>query len=151
QRSVSLTIPNLEVRRTIEGFVGEYFSKVVGGTSRVERMIEALLRGDVEEVETYLNQILTDNTSFHDLGPRTPEHTYHVFMVGLTAVMEPRYDVRSNGPSGHGRYDLVLIPKVAGRPGVCLEFKRLKGKNVSKQLDQALLQMDAGHYTRGLE
>jgi hypothetical protein len=137
QRSASLTIPNLEVRRTIEGLVRVYFSKVVGGTSRVERMVEALLRGDAEEVETYLNQILISNTSFHDLGPRTPERTYHVLMVGLTAVMEPGHDVRSNGPSGHGRYDLVMIPMVAGGPGVCLEFKRLKGKNVSKQLDQA--------------
>jgi hypothetical protein len=151
QRSASLTIPNLEVRREIEGFVREYFSKLVGGTSNVEHMIHALLHGDDEEVQTYLNHILTHTMSFHELNRRTLEVTYHVMMVSLTAIVEPSYEVRSNSPSGLGRYDLMMIPKVEGKPGVCLEFKRLKGKNVDRQLDQALRQMDALHYTAELE
>ena len=52
-----------------------------------------------------------------------PEQVYHAFILGLLVHLQPLYLVRSNRESGHGRYDVMLEPREAGRPGVVLELK----------------------------
>jgi hypothetical protein len=58
----------------------------------------------------------------------TPEQIYHVFVVSLLLHLQPRYSVRSNRESGGGRYDVMVLPRTPGQPGVVLELKVLRRK-----------------------
>jgi hypothetical protein len=53
----------------------------------------------------------------------TPEQVYHVFVVSVLLGLQPRYAVRSNRESGQGRYDVMVLPRKAGDPGVVMELK----------------------------
>ncbi len=149
-RNVSLTIPNLEVRRDLEDLVKDYFSKLVGGENNARSMLAAMLRGDEGELQSYLNRILNYNASPYDADSRTPERFYHGVMLGIAVFLEPDYEVKSNHIGGRGRYDLMVIPRVKGQPGVCLEFKVSEG-NEEKALDLALRQICEKDYTIELE
>lgn len=119
---VALLLPNLEVRHEIEGLVRESFSSRVGGENEVETMFEALLRGEADIFETYLNKFLTNNTSYHDRSGRVaPERDYHLFVLGMACHLSRSLEVKSNLESGDGRADLILCPTLEGQPGVCLE------------------------------
>ena len=58
--------------------------------------------------------------SFYDAGA---EGFYHGLVLGLVALMDNQYMVRSNRESGEGRYDITLIPRENKYPGVILELK----------------------------
>jgi hypothetical protein len=152
RRSMPLAIPNLEVRREIEGLVRESFARQVGGENKLEKLLEALLRGNAEIFEEYLNEFLTNNTSYHDQDGRVPELGYHMFLVGMALLRLDSHEVKSNLESGDGRADLMLCPRVEGRPGVCLELKVRRGtEDVDALLDQALRQIVENRYVSWLK
>jgi hypothetical protein len=66
--------------------------------------------------------------------------------VGLLATLEPDYLVRSNRESGTGRPDVMIRPKLPGRPGVVLGLKvaRPGKKTPKKALAEGLAQIRAG-------
>ena len=39
-------------------------------------------------------------------------------------MLKDNYDVKSNGESGLGRYDIMLIPKNKQKAGIIVEFKK---------------------------
>ena len=113
----------------------------IGGPKQVEALLAALLSGDAAACEDLLGVLLA-SLSVHDVagrrsarkrGPRdrdqepevlwTPEQIYHVFVVSLLLGLQPRYTVRSNRESGSGRYDVMILPRAPGHPGVVLELK----------------------------
>jgi hypothetical protein len=153
RHNVALLLPNLEVRHEIEGLVRESFSSRVGGENEVETMLGALLRGETDVVEKYLNQFLTNNTSYHDRSHRVPpELSYHQLLLGMACTLSRSHELKSNLESGDGRSDLIVCPRLEGRPGVCLEFKvRRRGEEVEALLDEALRQIDEKRYTSWLE
>ena len=77
-----------------------------------------------------------------------PEQVYHAFVIGLLATLESDYLVRSNRESGTGRPDVVIRPRLPGRPGVILELKVAKpGKKTPKQaIAEGLAQIRSGDY-----
>ena len=38
-------------------------------------------------------------------------------------LLDNRYEITSNRESGTGRYDIALMPKAEGLPGILIEFK----------------------------
>jgi len=91
--------------------------------------------------------------SFHDVYPENAESFYHAFVTGMLVGLGPTHTVRSNRESGHGRYDVLLIPKDPRKfPGVVVEFK-LVGKNQSPQeaLEAARAQIEEKKYATELE
>ena len=62
----------------------------------------------------------------------TGELFCHGLLLGLTAMMDNRYLVRSNRESGEGRYDLALEPKDADLPGIVIELKAEKGASAEE-------------------
>ena len=58
--------------------------------------------------------------SFYDAGA---EGVYHGLMLGLIALMDNQYKIKSNRESGDGRYDISLIPREQRYPGIIMEFK----------------------------
>jgi hypothetical protein len=69
--------------------------------------------------------MLLVNASFFDTALPEPERFYHGLVVGMLAWLGPRHEVRSNRESGFGRCDVMVLPRMAGEPGVVLELKRV--------------------------
>jgi hypothetical protein len=126
-------------------------------STRVEQndlreMIAALENADVRLFERLLRHVVARILSFHDLsGP--PEKVYHALVLGMLVWMSGKYDIRSNRESGLGRFDLMLKPKAAGKPGILMEFKKVDAdaENAHEPvLKAALAQIDEKGYAAEL-
>jgi hypothetical protein len=83
----------------------------------------------------------------------TPEQVYHVFVVSLLLGLQPRYTGRSNRESGSGRYDVMVLPRAPGQPGVVLEMKvrnRRKRESMKSAMAAALGQLRERDYAAEL-
>lgn len=75
------------------------------------------------------------------------ESFYHGFMLGITALLIPDYQVKSNRESGYGRFDVAIIPKQLGKTGVVMEFKVASNENdLEKLAREALAQIERKAY-----
>lgn len=52
---------------------------------------------------------------FYDAGA---EGFYHGLVLGLIALMDNQYKIKSNRESGDGRYDISLFPREGRYPGI---------------------------------
>ncbi len=119
-----LALPNLEVRSIYVWRFSGWLTNSLGGDADRQAFLSALLAGDAERVEEYLAEVLMRHASFHDTAAVPhPELFYHGLVLGILVSMGKEYDVRSNPEVGHGRCDLLIAPRQAGRAGVVLEFK----------------------------
>lgn len=118
------------------------------------RFVTAMFRGNVEDMEEYMNGIMLKTMSFFD-GEKesetgTPEKFYHGLVLGLLVDRSGEYDVRSNRESGFGRYDVMLEPKCISDPAVIMEFKvhnsRRSEKTLEDTVTNALRQIDEKKY-----
>lgn len=53
------------------------------------------------------------------------EQIYQALILGLLVNVAPGFEVCSNRESVYGQYDVMILPKSAGQPGVVLELKML--------------------------
>jgi hypothetical protein len=133
-----LSIPNREVRAVYTTTFQRWMRDRLGGGERgVELLKKALFEGDAEGLEEQLQAFTTNLLSYHDLAARdaahgdagppsprvVPEQVIHGFVIGLLATLEPEFEVRSNRESGAGRPDVMIRPRLAGKPGAVLELK----------------------------
>jgi hypothetical protein len=152
-RWAKLAIPNTEVTIALRRMAQEWLARQVGGSNELREMLAALLRGDAPLVERRLSHLARVNLSYFDTAGPEPERFYHGLVIGLLAGLGPRYEVRSNRESGLGRCDVMVIPKLAGQPGVVLELKRVDdeaGETADKALSSALAQIRARDYAAEL-
>jgi hypothetical protein len=149
----ALSIPNLEVRQVYTGTFQLWMEEQArAGGGDVERLTRALLAGDAEVFEAQLQAFATHVLSYHDTGLPDPEKLYHGFILGLLAVLEPHYVVRSNRESGQGRPDVQIRPVAPGQPGVLLELKvaRPGRTTLEDALAQGLAQIARNGYAAEL-
>lgn len=79
-------------------------------------------------------------------------------LLGICAIFDDKYYVRSNRESGNGRFDIQLEPKNINRPGILLELKyenNCSSENLKELARIALRQIDDRQYdtemiTRGV-
>jgi hypothetical protein len=148
-----LDLPNREVRAEMARMVQSWMNAQVGGSTEVQALLQALLRGDARTVERYLSRMVKASLSYHDTGGPEPERVIHGFIVGLLVSLGPEHEVRSNRESGYGRYDVMVLPRVAGRPGVVLELKTVDtetGETPTAALESALQQIRERDYATEL-
>jgi len=153
QQWARLDLPNREVRAALAAMVKDWLSDRVGGSSELQALLQALLRGDARMLEHYLSRIVKVSLSYHDTGGPEPERVIHGFIVGLLVGLQPEHEVRSNRESGYGRYDVMVLPRTAGRPGVVLELKTVeedRGETPTAVLEQALRQLRERDYATEL-
>ena len=89
---------------------------------------------------------MTKSISFYNAGA---EGFYHGLVLGLIALMDNQYKIKSNRESGDGRYDISLFPKDKEHAGIIMEIKwekDLDQKSLSNLADKALSQIKAKHY-----
>lgn len=119
-----LSVTNLETMSMFSGMFKGWFGVAA---SNYNRFIAAVVSGDVEAMNVYMNRISQEVFSYFDVGGDSssgePERFYHGFVLGLMVEQAERYEVRSNRESGFGRYDVMLIPKKDNLPAIVMEFK----------------------------
>lgn len=120
-----LALTNLEVKLMFQGMVHDWFAPV---QPDYNDFVRAMLLGDVDAMNEYMNRIVIQTFSYFDTGERAsgaePERFYHGFILGLLVDLRDRYYLKSNRESGFGRYDVMLEPKNSKEcKAVILEFK----------------------------
>ena len=141
-----IKIPNYEIQTFFKkGFIDKF---LVSG-NYFNPMMDALLDGDIEEFERRLQNIFLVNTSFYDLKG---EKVYHSLFLGMLIWLRDKYEVKSNGERGHGRYDAMLIPLDKIKPAYVFEFKVSKTiKGLNAKAEEALTQIKEKQYDAGLK
>ena len=141
-----IKIPNYEIQTFFKkGFIDKF---LVSG-NYFNPMMDALLDGDIEEFERRLQNIFLVNTSFYDLKG---EKVYHSLFLGMLIWLRDKYEVKSNGERGHGRYDAMLIPLDKIKPAFVFEFKVSKTiKGLITKAEEALAQIKEKKYDAGLK
>ena len=118
-----LAITNREVWIMFRNLVREWFEP----DESMPNFAQAMLRGDVEEMNRCIKKIALETFSSFDTGNRPgdaePERFYHGFVLGLMAEKMRDYILRSNRESGYGRYDIMMEPRDLSAPAVIMEFK----------------------------
>jgi Predicted AAA-ATPase/PD-(D/E)XK nuclease superfamily len=147
-----LKIPNKEIRLLLTNLITDMFSDAVV-SGKVQTLLRAFVSGNVEVFAPLLqNYILTSMSSF-DITTE-PEKSYHMFILGMLLMLRASYDVKSNGESGFGRYDILVIPKKKTKTGIIVEFKKVwpQSKETLETASQkALDQIIKKNYTLELE
>ena len=145
----SLSLPNLEVRRSFTILFADFLDHGLGGDDRTAQLCRALLAGDVLTFGKLLGALLTSALSYHDVGGRRPEAVYQAFVVGLLVRLEASHEVSSNREAGYGRVDVLVNPRRAGDAGVVLELKVIdsdEGETAQAALASALCQVRERDY-----
>ena len=150
-----LALTNLEVRIMFRKLIRSWFGPV---ESDYSDFTKALVRGDLEEMNAYMNRISEAVFSSFDTGKRPsgkaePERFYHGFVLGLLVELGDRYVLTSNRESGFGRYDVQLEPRKEADDAILLEFKvrdSKKEKSLEETAQNALAQIESRDYASGL-
>ena len=149
-----LVLTNYEVKRTFRNMVHSWFEPA---QEDYPAFINALLSGDLEQMNYHMSRLTMQLFSYFDTGKglfgAEPERFYHGFMLGLLVELEHRYIITSNRESGFGRYDVVLEPRNPEDTAILLEFKvhqQEKEADLMATVTAALKQIEEKQYEQGL-
>ena len=149
----SLCLTNREVKSMFRKMIRRWF-----GTAKKEtnEFVKALLRGDLESMNEYMNRVTSRTISYFDTGnspsEEAPERFYHGFVLGLMVDQTENYIIESNRESGFGRYDIMLEPidkNNPNYPGIVIEFKVInprKENSLEETVQAALKQIKEKNY-----
>ena len=105
-----------------------------------------LYANDVKKLQKAISEYMDKSISFYDAGA---EGFYHGLTLGLIALLDNQYRIKSNSESGDGRYDISLIPREKKYPGIIMELKWKSGleeAELEKLSTEALNQIDEKRY-----
>ena len=153
-----LKLTNWEVTAMFRRMVAEWFRQPASA-SAYNTFIKALLLGDVDAMNTYINRVASATFSYFDTGKNPsgeaePERFYHGFVLGLLVELSDKYRITSNRESGFGRYDVMLEPLGSSEDAVIIEFKvcsARKKQTLEDAAAEALDQIDRMRYAADLE
>lgn len=110
------------------------------------KIAESLYANDYKKLQKAIAEYMDKSISLYDAGA---EGFYHGLVLGLIALMDNQYKIKSNRESGDGRYDISLFPREDRYPGIIMELKWKKDLNADELLglaDEALAQIDDKRY-----
>lgn len=136
-----VSIPNKEIAYVYEK---EILNRMNQGVASIG-IQQAILSKETEKLQTLLCDFMLNTISSIDGGT---EGFYHGMMLGLCAVLNDRYQVKSNRESGMGMFDIMLLPRLQSLPGFIFEFKHTKDASVDLDMlaQDALKQIDLKRY-----
>ena len=154
QTMYELELTNEEVKDMFYGMVQGWFEEPNGSYND---FVEALLQGDLDAMNEYMNRMTLLMFSSFDTGTipskSQPERFYHGFVLGLMVDLAERYVVTSNQESGFGRYDVMLEPRDKNDDAMILEFKVFNPRretSLEDTVQSALAQIEEKQYEAAL-
>ncbi len=149
-----LALTNREILFMFRKMILRWFTPAKHETNE---FIKALINGDVESMNEYMNDVALQTFSSFDSGKKesakkTPENFYHGFVLGLMVDQTENYLIISNRESGYGRYDIMLEPIDKSNeklPGIVIEFKVINPKKettLEDTVEAALEQIEEKKY-----
>ena len=151
-----ISITNFE---TLSMFANMFSGWFESSDARYNDFIKALLRGNIKEMNYYMNKVALATFSYFDTGKRPseisePEKFYHGFVLGLIVELSDKYEVKSNRESGFGRYDVMIVPFDKKEDAMVLEFKVYDSdeeNSLEDTLSSALKQINEKEYDADAE
>ena len=142
---LTMKIPNIEIRSIYTNQISNWFDRQVKDTDR-SVLYKAVLDGDTEAMEDYVNSLLAKSISTFD----NEESFYHGFFLSLLYGV-PGYSPQSNREEGDGRPDIVLYPDRPRDPAIIYEIKtRKKFNEMEAGLKEAYGQIRDRKYEEGV-
>ena len=148
-----LALTNREILFMFRKMILRWFSPAKRETNE---FIRALISGDIESMNAYMNKVTLKTISYFDTGntpsDEEPERFFHGFVLGLIVDQTENYIITSNRESGYGRYDIMLEPidKTNEKyPGIVIEFKVInprKENSLEETVKAALKQIEEKNY-----
>ena len=142
-----VSIPNKEILAVYKSEILSHLLQIGAITRTTANMVaESLYANDVIRLQKAITEYMDKSISFYDAGA---EGFYHGLTLGLIALLDNQYKIKSNRESGDGRYDISLIPREKKYPGIIMELKWKSGleKNELEELSmEALKQIDEKRY-----
>ena len=152
-RRYTLALTNLEIQFMFEDMILRWFNPA---KSETNEFIKALITGDIEAMNAYMNKVALKTISYFDTGnvpsDEEPERFFHGFVLGLMVDQSDNYIITSNRESGFGRYDIMLEPKDKQSekyPGIVIEFKVINPRrenSLEETVEAALKQIQDKNY-----
>ena len=142
-----VSIPNREIAAVYKSEILSHLLQI-GAITRTtaNKIAESLYANDYKKLQKAIAEYMDKSISFYDAGA---EGFYHGLVLGLIALMDNQYKIKSNRESGDGRYDISLFPREGRYPGIIMELKwkkDLKADELSGLADEALAQIDEKRY-----
>ena len=142
-----VSVPNKELGSVYRSEVlGHLISAGAVQRSTADAIAEGLYAGNSELLEKAAAAYLEKTISYYDAGS---EAFYHGLLLGLAAMMDTDYKVLSERESGDGRYDICLIPRRTGIPGILIEIKwgrNLSDEQLAELSEEAYAQIEERNY-----
>ena len=142
-----VSIPNREIAAVYKSEILSHFLQT-GAITRTtaNKIAESLYANDYKKLQSAIGEYMDKSISLFDGGA---EGFYHGLMLGLIALMDNQYKIKSNRESGDGRFDVSLIPREKRYPGIILELKwkeKLSDVELEKWSNEALKQIGELRY-----
>ena len=142
-----VTIPNKEIASVYKSEILSHFlQKGIITRTTANKIAESLYANDHKKLQSAVAEYLDKSISFYDGGA---EGFYHGLMLGLIALMDNQYKIKSNRESGDGRYDICMIPREKRYPGILFELKwekNLEEEDLNLLAEEALQQITTLKY-----
>ena len=151
KRRYYLKITNHETMLMFENMIGDWFTEEESAYGNFK---EALLAGDLDYMNQFINQVALQTFSSFDTRKKPseelePERFYHGFVLGLIVDLTGKYRITSNRESGFGRYDVIMEPLEKNLDAIVMEFKvqnTAKEKSLEQTVQNALRQIEEKQY-----
>ena len=151
KRRYYLKITNHETMLMFENMIGDWFTEEESAYGNFK---EALLAGDLDYMNQFINQVALQTFSSFDTRKKPseelePERFYHGFVLGLIVDLAGKYRITSNRESGFGRYDVIMEPLEENLDAIVMEFKvqnTAKEKSLEQTVQNALRQIEEKQY-----
>ena len=142
-----VSIPNKEIAAVYKNEILSHLLRIGAITqTTANKIAESLYANDFAKLQKAISEYMDKSVSFYDAGA---EGFYHGLTLGLVALLDNHYRIRSNRESGDGRYDISLFPREKKHPGIIMELKwkaGLEKDDLEKLSDDALMQINDRRY-----
>ena len=151
KKQYNLKITNHETMLMFENMIENWFTDEESAYGNFK---DALLAGDLEYMNHFMNQVALQTFSSFDVGNKSsenmePERFYHGFVLGLIVDLGERYRITSNRESGFGRYDVIMEPLKKNLDAIVMEFKvqnTTREETLERTVENALHQIEEKNY-----
>ena len=147
QKEYLVRIPNEEI---LSFFKDTFLTILFGELSLANNTKDALLNKDIDRIKEIIEKLVLNAMSIFDTDKRY-ENNYQLLLSGFFYALDGIYLVYPNTESGYGRPDIILEALDKTKPSYILELKKADEKNIERQSEKAVEQIENKKYDAVLE